>query len=660
MNLDEINAQIDAIKIQTEENAKVEKELTEAILKIRREYDQKIAGLQENRLALKREIATKQHELKELQHEKQSVEARTRRERELALLNDRLDEISEELDNLTDNAVWRAFAFDHQIYAGKRLAFSHGLVLADEMGLGKTGSAILGLDLIRARSRNASVANPIKPPFEATGLPEVVAPAGNRVLYLCPKALINNVKREFAKWAPERMVFPITGKLAQRDTRDMMFTEMLPRYNNYVVVLNYEAWRKDKSLVDKLIDLHFDTVIIDEAHNLKNTETQAFRYAYRIIRGSKLDEQSSRIMPGSPIPYRLVMTGTPILNRPDDIFTALHIVSPGQFIRRSDFLYSYCQQRWSSNGRMYWAFRPGGEKALMRKIESYIIKRKKGDVGINLPPMTIERHDLEIDLVNYPEQYRVYNEMKDFGAALIDQNSVSKGFVQANVVIAMLLRLRQMLLWPAGINITDPISGEIRKFDVQESQKLDYLIKDADTDNELQAEGFITEITRHRGANPDGERTVVFSQFVAPLYELERRLRKHGYEVALLVGDSKHEYRDMVAKDFDKNYVDEKGTHYDIVLCNYKVGGVGLNFTDATQAIILDKEWNIGKRDQAYQRLHRIGQDKPVTINEINIEKTVDDWMQGLLEVKQEMLEGFEGELDLASRFMEAIQEGTI
>jgi hypothetical protein len=100
--------------------------------------------------------------------------------------------------------------------------------------------------------------------------------------------------------------------------------------------------------------------------------------------------------------------------------------------------------------------------------------------------------------------------------------------------------------------------------------------------------------------------------------------------------------QDEIREDFDlRHRPNREDAKWDVVLCNYRVGGVGLNLTAATQMMILDEEWNPGKRDQAYDRIHRMGQDKPVTIHVIRNGKTIDDWLADIMAAKEDLVDGF-------------------
>jgi SNF2 family DNA or RNA helicase len=127
-------------------------------------------------------------------------------------------------------------------------------------------------------------------------------------------------------------------------------------------------------------------------------------------------------------------------------------------------------------------------------------------------------------------------------------------------------------------------------------------------------------------------------------------------------GDTPDSVANEVTIDFDAKLCRKDGREpkWQVVLANYKKGGVGLNLTDATQMIILDEEWNPGKVDQAYGRIDRMGQTKETTVHVLRVERTIDTWMHELVTEKAAMIEGFEGGMDLAQKLMDAMKNGEI
>jgi SNF2 family DNA or RNA helicase len=317
------------------------------------------------------------------------------------------------------------------------------------------------------------------------------------------------------------------------------------------------------------------------------------------------------------------------------LFTLLTLVNPERFHTLNDFLWDFCEQDQFTG---YWKFKDGGIDRISKQISKNFLRRTRDQAGIKLPPKTIIEHNITVDKEAYPLQEKVREQMRKYASILVDESKHQA--ISAVVKIAVFTRLRQIETWPAAIHMKDPITKEIKfSVDVEESQKLDYVISPA-PDEFGNYTGLIAEAI-------DDERMVLFSQFKAPLYEIKRRVEQAGYRAVVLDGNTPEAIRDEVAMDFDRRNTPERSdAKWDIALCNYRVGGVGLNLTAATQMIILDEEWNPGKRDQAYDRLHRMGQTESVTIHLIRAKDTIDDWLAGIMEAKEGVVEGFNSKME--------------
>jgi SNF2 family DNA or RNA helicase len=604
-------------------------------------YRDAVAKVRERRHQLEENEYEINRKRRELDRQKRLLEAqldeatKKKKEQEAALaLQAEYKALGERWDLMTAGAPWREWAKDHQIQGGHKLVMDRNVILADTMGLGKTLTSIITCDIAEAATRDASPEHPFlgdeidvyKQGYHDPDSGEWVSggwgkeiinavkkPAGKKILYFCPSTLLRNVEREFRMWAPHRAVV-ILGGMAKKE-RQFIIDMVLPSHPEWVVICNYEAWRKDLSLIDSLVQLDFDTVIIDEAHNVKDTKSIAYRGIKRLI-----DELKP--------PYVIPMTGTPILNRPQELFALLTLVNPREFTTINDFLFSYCEQ--DDDG--FWKFKPGGLDRIAKKISKNFLRRSKKDAGIELPEKTITMHNIEVDPERYPNQAKVRDQMRKHAMILLDEKEGKA--LTAAAMIAVFTRLRQIETWPAGIKVIDPLTKEIKlQIDVEESQKLDYIIH---YDKEAkQFEGLIPEVV-------EDERVVVFSQFKAPLHELKDRIERMGKRAVILDGDTPKSVQDEIRLDFDARHTpNRESSKWDVVLCNYRVGGVGLNLTAATQMVILDEEWNPGKRDQAYDRIHRMGQENPVTIHVIRNALTIDDWLADIMAKKEDLVEGF-------------------
>ena len=339
----------------------------------------------------------------------------------------------------------------------------------------------------------------------------------------------------------------------------------------------------------------------------------------------------------------LMMTGSPILNRPQDLFAQLHLIDPLGYSSERRFLQAYCRQDWYTKK---WSFAPGGLERLVKQISAKFVKRDRESAGITVPPQEIINHDLTLDPAEYPEQYQVLQALNKHAAILLGDGKA----ISILYLIALITRKRQAIVYPEGIELKDQDGQVVYKVDCHESIKLDKLIK---------ANGETNSYQTPSGLIPDlgDERIVVFSQFKQPLKELERRLTEAGYSVVRYDGETPEHIRQEAQLDFDRKTMGDK-PKYQIMLANYKAGGVGLNFTGATQAIILDREWSPGKEGQALGRIDRIGQTEETTVHVIRVKNSIDIWLDNLIAQKKEMIEGFETEIDMTQSLKDFLEDG--
>jgi len=564
-------------------------------------------------------------------------------------------------DDITAGLHWREFAFDHQIDGGKYIAANKRVILGDKMGLGKSLTALIACDMMQAQ----------------------------KILIIVPDDVVSNFVHEVYKWAPHRQVITL-GKMS-KDMRAAGIT-MLNFMTSYIVVINYSAWRRDNALIESLINVRFDTVIMDEAHTIKETTTNAYKGCAKIVladnscpdcRGpverveltytpdyplwrqfyacknkdtcgwsqNRDNEQGIKREYGAmrSVENCIPMTGTAILNKPTDLFALLSLVDPMNFREKYQFERDYCDKDYFT-GKVI--FRPGGMNSLVKKLSGKWLARDRQSAGVVLPKQEIIQHNLTLDPTLYPAQYKTIQQLTKYATIQLESGKQ----MSAIAAIALITRKRQANVWPGGIVQKDEKGDVVFAVseDVRESIKLDWCI-------DVHGEGNIPDITAD-GNMSLGDRVVVFSQFKDPLKELETRLNNAGISVVRFDGDTPQSIRDQVKVDFDRSRCNEEGYEkkWQVVLCNYKTGGVGLNFTDATQMIVLDSEWNGGKADQAYARVDRMGQTEETTVHLVSIDNTIDTWMNELVQEKRDMVEGFESTADLAQALLEAMKKGDV
>jgi SNF2 family DNA or RNA helicase len=487
------------------------------------------------------------------------------------------------------NYKWVDYAKPHQWEGAMTIAHYGSVIESDDTGLGKTLTTVMSCDLKGAKT----------------------------VLVVTPNDVVSGFALEFQNFAPHRQLLPIQG--ANPAMRKMV-KQIVENSNEFVIVVNYESLWRDNAW---LANVDWDVIIVDEAHNMKEETSLTYdainSYNYK-----------------SCVP----VTATTILNSPGDLFTLLHLIAPDKFWGKRRFLDSYCMQNLDNK----WIFRPGGEKELMRNLKGRIIKRSYEEAGIQLPSKVI--NEVVIPVAALSEQQRTIMKQIDEYAEIALESGESTSIT---AMIAVITRGRQASTFPAGIEVK-----MTEKMHEQFEAMGSALIPDVGTvifkvpDSVPSIKLDMAESKLERKVK-EGKRCVVFSQFKTALADLERRLIARGVRVVRYDGDTNKNIRAEVKRDFLRNPDGSQPDNYkyDVVLCNYKTGGVGLTFTGATYMLCPDEEWNPAKNHQAISRIHRIGQTEPVEIDILRFENSIDMWMKTVNEVKKAIVEGFESEIDL-------------
>lgn len=556
-------------------------------------------------------------------------------------IRDELERFNSEIDDLTAGAFWRDKAYTHQIEGAKRLASAKRAVCGDKRGLGKTLTSLIFNDMVKSK----------------------------KVLIITPKDVASNFVRETQFWLPDRIILNMVGK--SKTMRDFFFNTA-KHADECMVVLNYEAWFRDNSLIDRVIDMQFDTIIIDEAHNIKNIEGLAYEGIKEIVYGINkcpscgagrdelkfikspqgvingvecqtcyLDHDFRKVPVGTDnhemfcsIQNVLPMTGTAIVNSPDDIFPMLHLISRTEFPSKAQFIRDYAVA--SGFGRSRFAF--GGQERLIRRLGSRYVGRTPDTAGVKFPKQDVIFHDIEFDYQKYPNQYRVMKEMYEWGALRFDNETV----MSMSYMIALITRRRQAAVYPEGIQLKDENGVVLKTLNAGgESIKLDKAME------------LINQIV-----NEEEDCVVVFSKFKEALKEMERRLNSARISCIRYDGDTGYADRQAAQLDFDIKTMPKKedGTldfekkRWKVLLGNYDSAGTGLNLTAARQMIILDRDWSPAYEDQATGRIQRLDSKQESIVHVLELEDLdfeqlgIDGFMKATMAIKAEHIGGFEDE----------------
>lgn len=395
-----------------------------------------------------------------------------------------------------------------------------GGLLVDEMGLGKTVQALALMAL-----------RPDRPH-----------------LVLCPASLVANWAAETARYVPG---LTVTG---WDDT---------PRPGT-VTVSSFTRLRLN---TDRFQTRRWGVVVVDEAQQLKNPRTQAHR-AVAALAGDTT----------------AVLTGTPVENTLDDLWSLTQLAQPGRLGTRRQFRdrIALPLQRRSS---------PTAAARLADRTDGLLLRRTKTEVAAELPPR--QTVDVACSLTN--EQRRLYRHTVDDALAA----GLGARAARRAAVLALLTRLKQICNHPAqALGQEGPLPDRSGKFD------------------QLAA---MLEETHHSGAA-----VLVFTQYTAMGRLIARHLHDHSRPAPFLHGQLPLTRRSRIVEQF------QAGAGGDVLVVSLKAAGFGLNLTRASTVIHYDRWWNPAVEDQASDRVHRIGQDKPVTIYTLRAAGTVEDHIAAL------------------------------
>jgi SNF2 family DNA or RNA helicase len=574
---------------------------------------------------------------------------RARLLQELAAI-DRLAAMRKALNESTANKPWRVGTEDgkkalpHQLEGAHRLVSAERGLLADKPGLGKTLQAIITIDMLRAQGK------------------------AQKVLIFTPKSVLPDFERAFKKWTDPTLVHVLnqTARGVKADILDMVRHIPMP----IVVITNYEVWRKDRTIHDKLIACGFDTVFMDEAHVLKDTKSRTSQDVRQIIYAENLCPQCGaqefvdrmgRKMCGAcefeqdkfgdfcSVKNVFPMTGTPILNKPAELFPLLNMIDRTGFPKEKYFLEDYCHRDYDYSAEKYiWTFGNGGSERLLKKLGMKYTGRTRDSAGVKMPPQEVKHHWLELDPEQYPRQHEFIRLLRDKARIAFSEDKQ----ITTDAVLQWYTRMRQAASWPDGIQIKgcphDPLCWNEDKDEPGKCYSPQIVFPPPGTPpiGESIIMDEAQDITFE--AVEDGDRIVVFTWFRSVVTELERRCKEKGLRVAKIVGGMPDSLRQECIDDFNTNYTKVGDHKYDVLICQYKTASVGLNLNGAQQLLMIEREWNPGKEEQAMDRLRRIDSDYESIVHMLHCKGTATELIDAIQEQKKQMLDGFQADVDLA------------
>ncbi len=405
-------------------------------------------------------------------------------------------------------------------------------------------------------------------------------------LVICPASVLHNWRRESERFTPNMKVLVLESGAARHNLR-----KQIPQ--NDIIVTNYALLRRD---LEELQKFAFRAVILDEAQFIKNPGAQVTQSVKQLKCENKI-----------------ALTGTPLENRLLDLWSIVDFIQPGYLGNQEQFLETYEPRATHAGDESVSTTETRGEKTesvqriarrrLSAKLRPLLLRRLKKHVAKDLPDRIEERRDCPLG----DEQRKLYlaelRRSRDQVMKAVEQQGLNKSKMH---VLAALTRLRQVCCHPSLVG-SDTASGKTETL----FELLDPLIA-------------------------DGQKVLVFSQFVQMLHLLERECLARQIKTHILTGQTKD--RQQVVNAFQSD------TSAGVFLLSLRAAGTGLNLTNASYVVLYDPWWNPAVEAQAIDRSHRIGQTQTVNAYRLIAPGTVEEKIWELQQSKAQTIADVLGE----------------
>jgi superfamily II DNA or RNA helicase len=345
-----------------------------------------------------------------------------------------------------------------------------------------------------------------------------------------------------------------------------------------IIVTNYALLRRD---LEEFHKFAFRAVILDEAQFIKNPGAQVTQSVKQL-----------------KCEHKLALTGTPLENRLLDLWSIVDFIQPSYLGNQEQFLETYEPRGENAESEQRIA-----RRRLSAKLRPLLLRRLKKHVAKDLPERIEERRDCPLG----EEQRKLYlaelRRSRDQVMKAVETQGLNKSKMH---VLAALTRLRQICCHPSLVG-SDTASGKTETL----FELLDTLVA-------------------------DGQKVLVFSQFVQMLQILERECVAKNIRTHTLTGQTKD--RQSVVSDFQKE------TGACVFLLSLRAAGTGLNLTNASYVVLYDPWWNPAVEAQAIDRSHRIGQTQTVNAYRLIAPGTVEEKIWELQQTKAKTIADVLGE----------------
>jgi superfamily II DNA or RNA helicase len=413
----------------------------------------------------------------------------------------------------------------------------HG-VLADDMGLGKTIQAISALRLAYEESSSRQ-----------------------HSLVVAPKSVLMHWEREITRCYPQIHTYRYVGPGRRRD--------FLQRQVPIIFITTYATLAND---VQHFAAIPLFFLILDEATRIKNPNAKRTQ-AVKALNAA----------------HRLGLSGTPVENRPAELWSLFDFLMRGHLGRYRTFVRRF--ETAIANGDS------SASEQLGKRVRPFMLRRLKQEVAKDLPAKIEMNEWCELT----EEQRQLYGGLQDKVKRIRQALQRGESVNYTISILPVITKLKQICDHPALVTKRwSPVLGR--------SEKFDWIV------------GRINEI------HNNGEQVVIFSHFLGMLTLLETALQESHVSYIRLDGSTRN--RQARIDDFNEGKAN-------VALCSIMAAGHGINLTSANHVIHADRWWNPAVEDQATDRVHRIGQTQTVYVHRILIEGTLEERIDRLLQKKR-------------------------
>lgn len=475
------------------------------------------------------------------------------------------------------------------------LTYAKRALLCDEMGTGKTVQTIRTMMNITRNGGN---------PFPA--------------IVVCPNNMTLTWKKEFERWWPGITTTVVKGSALMRRKQIDEPT--------HVKIINFEGLRShtrlapygsvrlkrcvvcDPMLPDvasnsqtrcehckkELNKITWKTVIVDEAHRMKDPKAKQTRAAWAL----RTDGTE----------YVYCLTGTAIANAPHDLWTSLHMISKDEWPSRNRYIDRYCIASFNIFGGMsVLGLRSDTKDEFFDIVDPRMRRMPKEAVLPFLPKKTYSERYVDMSV----KQARAYKQMEAGLIAVLGDDGDTDDASGIAVAVNPLVQLTRMSQFASAYA---EVNAEGSVVLASPSNKVDALL----------------DLLNDMGEEP----LVVFAQSRQLIGLAEEALKKHKITYSLIVGGQSPEEREAAKESFQNGYVR-------VILCTIAAGGIGITLTRAATACFLQRSWSMVDNSQAEDRVHRIGSEihDKIEIIDIISTGTVEERQRVVLGTKYDRLE---------------------